>query len=276
MAITLLNYFSEIERGIQALSSMYAAIERESQDDDLAVGDWLTALWQLQNAINKLTIASAIHRFERVTKDQMLALFRAQGEGKSTGKVILSIPHTLTAFDTLRSLELKYGVEYPEILQYNNLTSEEFETLQPGTMISIPVPVSILQKTLDIPVFGDQTGENILGRDLPNAVVEGTDGDLKVLEPRDSFVQAINNLSLSQFGDLPFYETYGLNLQAGGDLPRDAEDALAQINIINGFSNDPRIKTFELLDIVREQTALRISAQITPIKGEPITIPTAI
>ena len=274
MSVTLVNYHTEIERGIIALEAAYAAIERDAKKDanpDFHATNWDDLLWSIQEEINNLHVMGAIHMFERLSKVQMQALFAAQTRGESTGKIIVPIEHALRTFDTLRSLQLEYGVPWQDVLVYNNVAAKDFSS---QATIKIPLPVDISSRAKNIPVFGDQSERNILGRDLPNELIEDSSGDLKVLGPEDTFVQAMNNLAQTLKGDLAYYEEYGLDLRVGEDWPSEAYDAAIQLRISQGFQADPRVKALKVLDVLRQGVSLNIKVEIEALQGPAIIVST--
>jgi LysM repeat protein len=271
--INLSNYYNEVERGMLALEEAYARIEAEAsklEDSDFDAVDWGGILWSIQDAINNSQILNAVHKFERLSKEQMQALFAAQAAGESTGKIVVVVVHTIRQTDTLRSIELEYGVPWQDILDYNGMTANEFNTLEE---IKIPIHVDVTSRaSKEILVFGDQTGLNILGRDLPNELVEDSSGDLKVLEPVDAFAQAMDNLAKARRGDLPYYENWGLDLRLDEDWPAEAFDSALQLRVAQGFSADPRVKNVSVLEITRDGTAVKIRVEIEPLQGPSLIV----
>ena len=275
MDTKLTQYFSAIASAIATLEQMKATLEANAPAGDLADFDttnWSDAIWQVQNAINQLRIAGAADRFERVTREQMQTIFRAYDAGEPTGKVVISVPHFVSDRDTLRLLEYRYGVAYDTILQYNGFSASSFYALAPGATILIPVEADVTTAK-DIAVFGDQSGQNILGQDLPNQLSAGADGDLQVLAPVETFQQAMQNLALSIRGDVPFYETFGLDLQAGADYPPEAILSLVQVKVLNGFMQDPRVKNINVLSVTRNGGSLSVQVEIQPLQGETVFVP---
>jgi hypothetical protein len=275
METTLSQYYAQIAQAIAALEQMLATLLVNAPAGELADYDttnWSDAVWQVQNAINQLRIAGAADKFERVTREQMQTIFRAYDAGEPTGKVVISVPHVRSDRDTLRLLEYRYGVAYDTILQYNGLSASAFYALAPGATILIPVEADVTTAK-DIAVFGDQSGQNILGRDLPNALAAGPDGDLQVMEPVETFQQAMRNLALSIRGDMPFYETFGLDLQAGADYPPEAILSLVQVKVLNGFMQDPRVKNIDVLSVTRDGNSLSVGVQVQPLQGGSVFVP---
>jgi hypothetical protein len=266
------EYYSVVEEAIRQLEQLYIAVDTRRlkvADPQLdPTNDWYNALWTIQYSINQYQMMLAVHQYERVSKEKMQALFVNSAVGESVGKASKVILHIKREFDTLRILETLYGVPWQDILRYNNLTSETFET---AGEINIPLPVSTENnQNKDIPVFGNQEGLKILGTDLPVELVDDGAGDLLVLDEEDSFAQLIKTISEAQAGDFPFYEDFGLQIQAGEDLPDEAVAPMIQVKIFDGFKKDPRIKEIEVESIVKSGTAYTVNTVIHPIVGEAI------
>lgn len=275
MPVQITDYYGVVQNAIIVFQGIYDSIYQQSQeitdpDYDPTI-DWNDVLWKLQNSINNLQKAKTIERFQRVSRAQMESLFSAYINAESPGKIIVGFVHNIREFDTLRTLEIQYGVPWQNILAFNNITASEFETL---TTIQIPVPIDLaIRASNDIAVFGDQTNDLILGKDFPNEIAEDTDGDFKVLTTSETIKQGVQNLSVAQQGDLPFYENYGLNLELAQDVPADSVESFIQLRILEGFSIDPRIQAVEVLETTKTQNAVNVTVEIRPVQGENFNIP---
>lgn len=275
MSVQITDYYGMVQNAIIVFQGIYDSIYQQSQeitdpDYDASI-DWNDVLWKIQNSINNLQKAYVVERYQRVSKEQMQSLFSAYINSESPGKIIVGFTHNIREFDTLRLLEVQYGVPWQNILSYNNITASEFET---QTSVQIPVPIDLaIRASNDITVFGDQTGELILGKDFPNEIAENADGDFKVLTPSETIKQGVQNLSVSQQGDLPFYENYGLNLELSQDVPFESVESFIQLRILEGFSIDPRIQAVEVLETVRTQNAVNVTVELRPVQGENFNIP---
>ena len=278
MSALLTDYYSVVQNAIIVyegiLNQIYLkSLQIAEPDFDPSI-DWANILFRLQNTINNLYNIKAVHKFQRVSQEQMQSLFAAYINNESPGKIIVGFTHTLRSFDTLRSLEVQYGVPWQNILAYNNITASQFATQE---TINIPVPIDLsLRASNNIAVFGDQTNEAILGADFPNDIQEDSTGDFKVLTPSETIKQGVQNLSTAQQGDLPFYESWGLNLILAEEVPSDTVESFLQLRILEGFSIDPRIDTVEVLETVKQGNTITISVQIKPIQGDNfnVAIPT--
>jgi hypothetical protein len=266
------EYYSVIEDSIKKLEQIYVLVDTERlkvMNPELDENqNWYDTLWNIQNSINQQQLMLAVHKFERISKEKMQALFTHSTVGESTGKSVKSVVHIKRDFDTLRILENQYGVAWQDILKFNSMTSADFENAK---TILIPIPVDIENNAnKDIPVFGDQEGLKILGTDLPIELIADDSGDLLVLNEQDSFAQLIKTISETEKGDFPFYENFGLQLQVGEQVPAEAVESMMQIKIFDGFKQDPRIKEVEIQSITQSNTSRNATVIIHPVVGEAI------
>ncbi len=268
------EYYNVVGRFIQQLEELYSIVNEERlkiESPELSSSiDWYGTLWNIQDTINKMQLMYSIHQFERVSKEKMQLLLSQSYSGESIGKVVRNIEYKKREFDTLRTIENQYGVTWQEILQYNNMTSEDFNNSE---KIIIPITSEIENETnKNVPVFGSQEGKKVLGTDLPIILQVGIDGDLLALNEEASFVQLINTISNAQQGDFPFYENFGLQLNIDEDMPDEAIDAMLQIKIYNGFKQDARIKEVEILSIEHKGTTRLVTVVIHTITGGSINL----
>jgi hypothetical protein len=260
-----------MENAISVLKALYAAIEYQREripNADFDTVDWAGLLWQIQSQINQLQLMDSIEQFERMSESNMQALFNAITNGEPAGKITVSLTHTVSTIDTPRSLELKYGVPWQQILDYNHISSSDFKS---QVTIQIPLPEELTPGPANgIPTFGDQSGYNILGTDIVDTL-DIEDADFLVLDPVDSFAQCMKHLTNSARGDQPFYETYGLDLVANEQNPQAAQNSVLQLKIQQGYSSDPRVRQVDVVSITKTGVALSMEVRITPLVGSSIT-----
>lgn len=272
----LADFYQEVETSIGAAEAIYAQIEQSLPLDvsidaaellDFNEIDYSGTLWALQSTINRLSQMRVIERFERVTQDQMLAILRSFEEG-TPGKHVVSLDHIKTEYDTLRGLELRYRVPWSEILTFNGLTAGQFNALSPGAVISIPSVRPIERGLKNMLVFGDQSGINILGKDIPNKITAGTDGDIRVLEPAESFVQSMQNVLVTLKGEIAYYESFGADLRIGEEYGSEALLPLLELRIIHAFEDDPRVFSVEIVQRQTNTDSISLEVEIQSIVGQ--------
>ena len=269
----LVEYYVELERGINIYEDICTDITREmnkSVHPAFEETDWYGILANLRTAIDVLNKMKNVHMFERVSKEQLDQLFSAHSIDASTGKIVFGITHNIASYETPRSIEVLYGVSWVDILEYNDITAEEFESLD---TVIIPVPLERLKSaTTNIMTFGDQAGLNVLGKDISETLEEDDTGDLKALAPAESFAQNINNLANSQKGSIQYYEDYGMDIDVGEDWAEEAYEGLIQIRIMSSLKKDPRVKEVQVPVLRRESNKIYAEVVIIPFVGDAITI----
>jgi hypothetical protein len=74
-------------------------------------------------------------------------------------------------------------------------------------------------------------------------------------------------------GDVPFYETFGLDLEAGDDYPPETILSLVQVKVLNGFMQDPRVMNIDVLSVTRDGNSLSVGVQVQPLQGGSVFVP---
>jgi hypothetical protein len=219
----------------------------------------------MQNAVNKLDILKNVHKFEKVSKEQMQYLFGSYDAGLGGGKIIIDIEHIVTSYDTTRTIERRYNISWQEIQKYNNILPSQ---LYPTMILRIPITIDLNQIIIqDVPTVGSQQGNNILGTDFPNELQEDTEGDLKVLSNEESFRQWIDNYFKMLPGYLPYYEEVGFDPKISDDYNGEERDSILQLRILNALSDDKRIQDTEISDGVRQGVSIGFELTIKAVSG---------
>ena len=267
------KYYIVIQKALSYYEGLYGYFSAQAdliEDPELDAKNWSEILLSLQQAINALKVMAAIHQFEQMSKERVEAALLAYEQGIGGGKEFMPARYIVTGFDTWRSLEKKFGVSWEYILQYNCKQSSE---LVAGETLKIPTLSAQQRSAGDVFVLGDHADELVLGRDLPNTLLVGSDGDLFVLEPKESFQQSMNNRLLAERGELAFYESFGTDLMIGEDYPQEAFDSMMQLRVAESVTSDERVSGMSILDVSRDpsnQTRANINIEIGTICGTKI------
>jgi len=274
----LSQYYKEVEKTIFLFDTALNVLENKlsllpDEDPDLSDNNYSEQIFTVQNAINQLEILDNIHKFEKVTKDQMQYLFSSFDAGLGGGKIVVDLEYTVTSYDTTRTIEQKFNIPWARIQDYNNLSPSQ---LVPLLKIRIPLETSISQVTnQDIPTFGDQQGNNILGTDFPNELAgDPITGDLKVLSNEDSFKQSVQNYFTMLPGTIPYYEEVGFDPKVSDEYNEQEKESIIQLRIINALSGDARINNVDISDGTKTGTNLNFGLTITAVSGNKIAIST--
>jgi hypothetical protein len=270
MSTKLSQYYIEIEKtqfmfdtALNVLENKYLLLKDE--DHDLLSDDYSGSTYQMQNAVNQLEVLKNIHKFERVTKEQLQYLFSSFDAGLGGGKIIVDIEHVVTSYDTTRTISQKYNIPWQIIQDYNNISPSQ---LVPASIIRIPVQIELSQLSLqDISTFGSQQGNNILGTDITNTLDADNGGDLKVLSNEESFKQSIQNRLSMTPGSFPYYEEVGLDFKLNDESSIEERESVLQLRILNTLADDRKIQNVDITDGIRDKTSLNFSLIITAISG---------
>ena len=276
MATQLSQYYKEVEKTKSMFDTILNTLQNKlslliDDDVDLVDNDYSGQILAIQNAVNQLEILDNIHKFEKITKDQMQYVFSSFDAGLGGGKIIIDIEYTVASYDTTRTIEQKFNVPWIKIQNYNNILPSQLTAL---TKIRIPIEIPIGQITnQDVPTIGDQQGNNILGTDFPNELKEDpVSGDLMVLSNEDSFLQSIQNYFAILPGTIPFYENVGFDPRVSDDFSKEERESMIQLRIIDAISGDARIKNADISDGVKTETKLTFNLTITAVSGNKTTI----
>jgi hypothetical protein len=276
MSTKLSQYYSEVEKTKFMFDTALNVLENKlslltDEDPDLAANDYSGQIFAIQSAVNQLEILDNIHKFEKITKEQMQYLFSSYDAGLGGGKIVIDMEYLVTSYDTTRTIEQKLNIPWVKIQDYNNILPSQ---LVPLLKIRIPIEVPISQIAIqDIPTFGDQQGNNILGADLPNELTEDPiSGDLLVLSNEESFKQSIQNYFTMLPGSFPYYEEVGFDPKVSDEHNEEERDSILQLRIINTLSDDKRIKNVDISDGVKAGTNLNFALTITAVSGNKTAI----
>lgn len=271
----LSEYYAEVETTHHLFDTALNAAENQlalidDEDTDLLTADYSGAIWKIQDTVNNLEVMANIHKFERITKEQMQRLFSSREAGIPGKKIIVDREHIVTAFDTTRTISQKYNTTWTDIQDYNDIMPSELVT---GMTIRIPVEIDLsVIASKDISTFGGQQGNDILGKDLPNELIEASDGDLLVLEPVDTLKQAVENYIKTEPGTLPFYEDIGFNPKLSDEYSGEEAQSMIQLRLMNALSVDNRIKNIAIVSSEKVGNVQNITLSVEAISGESISV----
>ena len=274
---------TDIESKIdEAIYYLEVAIDRiETQSDNFEIfprevklgdipPDYEKNAYDLNNLVQNLRSIKYQNRLLKIDDATKITMLSQYQNGEDPKPIIITEIHTVSDLDTLEGIGIKLRVDWKKIAEYNNLDSMD---LTAGDELAIPREIDprlIFQyQNQDSPVFDLPSGENILGKDLSNELEEDTDGDLRVLNPRDTFVQGMENIIYTDFGSLPFYPGWGLEHWVGDDVPSDVQGEWKKEMIRRSFMRDARVFEVPLdeIVIVKNAESDEITLNVYPIQG---------
>ena len=215
-----------VNTALQQLRLKKAEI-RSKVTDEYDKINYSQILIELSNIERYLIRSQRIERFLKSTQDSI--------ERTNT----LTIEHTVKQYETPLMIARKYSVDISEILRMNNITSDQMTA---GVKIKIEVPFTQSQVNADlIPVYGDVSGSNILGKDFVNPLKPNNKGDVSAYDPINTVRETVGNRITTKTGEYPLYPDFGLSGIVGEELEQEIANALLAVKITEALEKDPRI-----------------------------------
>lgn len=261
------DYYRNLENALKNIRLLIMQVEGKITDEyDLTTNysDILNQLYGTERAINNML---TIHKFQGFAKDEFIAV------NSSSNTNIVILEHTVKAWETASSIAKLYNVDLADLLQMNNITSDE---IIQGLILKVNVSKNTLQQnatTKNVPVYGSRIGQKIYGYDWPNELQATADGgDIKVLEPLDTLVQGIKNRLTTRTGDYPLEDDFGVDL-VGSEVPQNLREGLLIIEATEQLLQDQRVDNIQSMTASSKNNSVSFEATINAVKGkEPITV----
>ena len=251
----MVDIFTTLENARLQVERQVSLIVPTDEYDGFNYSELITSLNNYKRFIINLL---SIYKFARMSKEYFLAQFGAQVESS----------YVVTGYDTPLSIAEKHGITLDTILELNNITTSEMVA---GMTLKVPAPdQSVLQVYNNIPTFGDQTGDNVFGRDLPNELT-AKGGELVVLEPLDTLKQGVNNRINTTKGDYPLDESFGHISYIDAELPKELSENMIVVDIVSQILQDPRIVEVKNINTTEAGNTITFTADATTITKSEIT-----
>ncbi len=270
---------AKIDIAIHYLEMAIDKVEREANNTELfpvkvslshQPMNYEKATFELYELIQTLRNIKTVHRIYKISDEMKDILFRSYLNNESAQSILITEPYTVKECDTFELIANKFNIDWKIIAKFNNIDSMLLVT---GQEILIPKEVNLrhiieFNATLN-PVFDLPSGERILGKDLPNALEEDANSDLKLLRYRETFLQGMKNLANTSEGAMPFYSNFGINAWIGDDIPKEISGQWQKQKIQNSFLKDSRVSEVPLdeIEIDKEGEGSWIIANVYPING---------
>lgn len=258
------TYYSYLEKALLKLNEAIETIEKKSTDEFDSV-DYSTVLNSLYKFRRQIVGMQNIHKFHKLSKES----FIKKAENKTSNKIEIS--HTVKDYETPLSIASKYDVSLEDLLEINNLTSSEITA---GTIIKVEVESGddLTQVYNDIPTFGSQEGDLVLGKDAKINLDVDEDGDLKVLDPEETIKQGIISRLSSKTGDYPLDDTFGLDNLVGSEFPSSLLVNMAMMKISTQLALDSRIKSLNSIEVTKSQNEVDFQINVTAVNNKSLDI----
>jgi LysM repeat protein len=258
------DYYNKLERALAITENSIARAEIKATDEYDAVNhtEILYSLYKVKNAIIRMQNA---HKFYRLSKDA----FILKAERKESKKI--EILHEVKGYETLTLIAQKYGIEINQILEKNNITSND---LVAGMILRLEMPDSkkLLAVYENIPTYGSQEGILVLGTDVSNNLLVDADGELQILSCEDTLKQGLTNRMTTRKGDYPLADDFGIEIGSSGEIPNDLYESFYLIKITNQLKQDARISEIIDLSVTREQNSIKAIGTVKTINKQSLAI----
>lgn len=273
MASTFTKMLSEVRPELETIVTTLAAKKTTLPQDqvEFQADDFVTALATAEEGLRQVKRLQSLHRFVKTDPATLDGLLSAIDSGQTDLPTTRVITHQKSGWETPRSLEYLYGVPADQILSFNDLAMDQFDA---ATEILIPLPSTSLTPMDNGLIFGPQTDDLFCGTDVAPDLHIGNDGDLVKLSPLDTVKQTVQNVMSSEYGDIPFYETTGLDHYAGSDYTTDVVQQMLQYNVANLLAQDTRIAEVLSITVTKEQNAVLVSTKVRLQNSKEITVTT--
>lgn len=254
---------------IETQSTNFDVFPRDVKLGDIAA-DYEKNAYDLNQLIQNLRNIKRMNRFLKIDDATKMKILSQYQNNEETKPIIITEIYTVSELDTLEGIAIKMKVDWKKIAEYNEIDSMY---LTAGDELSIPREIDprlIFQyQNEDTAVFDLPSGENVLGKDLPDTLAIDNDGDLDVMKSRETFVQGMQNICDTDLGALPFYPSYGMDHYIGDDIPRDIRESWKKEKIRQSFIRDARVFEVPLdeIEITRGVESETITVNVYPIQG---------
>lgn len=223
-----------VRQTIEKIREQKSRLTEEMTDEYSSINypELMTALNRIETALHR---SGAIEKFLKTTPDAI--------EQQRT----MSIRHKVTQYETPLMIAERYNVELSDILKLNNMTTDE---LTGGTEIIIEVPAQESTNVAqNIPVYGDVSGNKILGQDFSNPITKDSRGDIAPFNPIDTIRKTLLYRVTTPTGAYPLHKDFGLNGIIGEEVEQDLANAMLQVKITEALEKDPRISEISNIGI---------------------------
>jgi hypothetical protein len=239
-----------LDKGYIVLEKIkFESLAIPSTERDLHNINFDNIIFKLEKVISDLEKQKVKYKFDRMDKEEFNKVLQNVLEGKKTTLITVGKEHKLTDYDTLQSLYDQYNINIDDILNYNKISTEEFNDKKTrGENILIPLIIDLKSSAVysQLPVFGSIDGIKALGTDATNELVVDN-GDLKIIDGTDCLIQGLIN-RYGSYGDIPGYESNTIDLDWGSDYNSTMIDLLTLIKVKSRLLRDKRVS--EINDVI--------------------------
>lgn len=273
MVESIFEYEKIFDDAIVQSQSLLAKIKRkyktfDSINIDLLDTDYNEIIYQLETDIAEFEKQKVRYKYDKMSREEFNIVLKNVAEGKPTNLITIGKEHKLRTLDTLQLLSVIYQVSVDILLDYNQLTSDEFDDLREynGT-IQIPIVIDIKERTRysDLPVFGSVNGKDSWGTDWENEITL-LNGDVRVLDNENTLTQGISN-RFGDYGSIPGYENETIDLDWGRDYSPEIVETMTVAKLSQKLLREPRVREVSNIKVESEELGKKYTIDILPING---------
>lgn len=258
------EYYGNLNQALTMIEITIAKTEVQQTDefDTINYADVLSKLYLFKSIINKMI---NIHKYFKMSKEA----FVKSSENKTSKRI--EVTHIVKDYESAQTIANLYGITIEEILIKNNI-------LTTGIIAGMELKVEIKNSNAlitiydEIPTYGSQQGQLVLGVDISNDLTLNGDGDFQSLNNLETIKQGVLNRISTPKGGYPLVNDFGLEIQPGADLPSDLKDSMILIKVVNQIEQDSRISKIENVNVKRSQNSITIEAIMKTINNETLAL----
>ena len=222
--------------------------------------DVLDGLEDLSESARWQLVAGKLFGYSTAEYQRLLSSGGRDTKRRITG----TVPHTVGDADTAETIEELYGVDFDEVLAWNDFTPDE--ALVAGRRIDVPVTTATVsgKRFASLPVFGSQFGEDAWGVDLDLELRVDTDGGLLTVSGTDALIQGANWL---------IEEAQDEIIQFANAIPERGRIPALKAKVEALLLIDKRIEAIEDVDVtITPEGGVVIKSTTTAINGGIVEI----
>jgi LysM repeat protein len=263
--MTTTEYYIELESALKQVDLAIVDVEN-SMSHEYENANYVAILNELNATRRSILKMLSINKYMRISKEAFLAKSET-----STQKI--DTLHTVKQFETPIGIAVKYNMRLEDLLKKNNITTADIVAgIELKVEIDDSAGAGVLTKIYEeIPTFGSQEGLLVLGKDVTNEL-KYSNGDLTVLMPEQTVAQGILNRVMTNSGDYPYENDFGVTSLAGSELPNELIEGMALLEIESQIKLDKRISSIEQLTVTRNQNAIAITGILQTINNITIEL----
>ena len=200
------------------------------------------------------------NRYAQMSEDQYQNMLDSAAQGLPTGTVARELNHVVGVREDASDIAATYGITTQALAHAN--PGLILSGIIAGDTVVIPLQLPISQ-VVSHQVYGDQSGINVLGTDLPDTMQwDDERNDFLILTPQQTIVQGVGNIFNTRPGENPIDRTYGLDLGFGETWSAVGSEALLRQRLKSAVEADDRVLSVMGIKIGRIEQGYNLTADV--------------